>query len=101
MKSWPRARFASFLPARIQADADRGPPPRTSPTRQLPMGQAPGEQGGGRKKYVIQVLEGKVGGIKEKVPAQILYIHHSQGRRGRALDESTEQFVEQTRLGID
>ncbi len=38
---------------------------------------------------------------KEKVPAQVLYIHHSQGRRGRALDESTERFVEQTRLGND
>lgn len=38
---------------------------------------------------------------KEKVPAQVLYIHHSQGRRGRAFDEGTEQFVEQTRLGID
>ena len=38
---------------------------------------------------------------KEKVPAQVLYIHHSQGRRGRALDEGTEQFVEQTRLGND
>ena len=38
---------------------------------------------------------------KEKVPAQVLYIHHSQGRRGRALDEGTEQFVEQTRLRID
>lgn len=38
---------------------------------------------------------------KEKVPAQILYIHHSQGHRGRALDEGTEQFVEQTRLGND
>jgi hopanoid C-3 methylase HpnR len=38
---------------------------------------------------------------KEKVPAQVLYIHHSRGRRGRALDEGTEQFVEQTRLGND
>jgi hopanoid C-3 methylase HpnR len=38
---------------------------------------------------------------KEKVPAQVLYIHHSQGRRGRALDESTERFVDQTRLGND
>lgn len=38
---------------------------------------------------------------REKVQAKTLYIHESQGRRGRALDEATEQFVEQTRIGAD
>jgi hypothetical protein len=28
-----------------------------------------------------------------------LYIHAAQGRRGRAIDEATEQFVEETRMG--
>ena len=38
---------------------------------------------------------------KEKVPAKVLYIHDVQGRRHRALDESTERFVEQIRMEID
>jgi hypothetical protein len=28
-----------------------------------------------------------------------LYIHKSQGRRGREIDNATEQFVEDTRMG--
>ncbi len=30
---------------------------------------------------------------------QLLYIHRAQGRKGRLLDEATEQFVEATRVG--
>jgi hypothetical protein len=30
---------------------------------------------------------------------QLLYIHRSQGRAGRVLDDATEQFVETTRMG--
>ncbi len=29
----------------------------------------------------------------------LLYIHRAQGRKGRVLDDSTEQFVEDTRMG--
>jgi len=34
-----------------------------------------------------------------KPDPQRLYVHPPQGRRGRAIDESTEQFVEATRMG--
>jgi len=30
---------------------------------------------------------------------QSLYVHRAQGRRGRAIDDATEQFVEATRIG--
>jgi hypothetical protein len=30
---------------------------------------------------------------------QLLYIHRAQGRKGRILDDATEQFVEATRTG--
>jgi hypothetical protein len=30
---------------------------------------------------------------------QLLYIHRAQGRKGRLLDDATEQFVEATRTG--
>ena len=36
---------------------------------------------------------------QETVKPQILYIHHAPGRQGRAIDESTEQFVDETRMG--
>lgn len=36
---------------------------------------------------------------QEMVQPQILYIHHAPGRQGRAIDESTEQFVDETRMG--
>lgn len=36
---------------------------------------------------------------REKVDPKSLYIHGSGSRRGRALDDDTEQFVEQTRMG--
>jgi len=34
------------------------------------------------------------------VDSHLLYIHRAQGRRGRVLDEATEQFVETTRTGV-
>jgi hopanoid C-3 methylase HpnR len=33
------------------------------------------------------------------VTSDLLYIHTARGRRGRALDDATEQFVEATRMG--
>lgn len=38
---------------------------------------------------------------KESIEAKVLYIHEARGRRSRAIDEATEQFVEQTRRGVD
>lgn len=38
---------------------------------------------------------------KQKVSPNLLYVHGSQGRRGRHIDDATEQFVEQTRMGAD
>jgi hypothetical protein len=35
----------------------------------------------------------------EKVDPKGLYIHAAAGRKGRAIDEATEQFVEQSRMG--
>ena len=36
----------------------------------------------------------------EKVAARTLYVHRPQGRKGRAvLDDSTERFVDETRMG--
>jgi len=34
-----------------------------------------------------------------KVGATALYVHRAQGRRGRQIDNATEQFVEETRAG--
>lgn len=36
---------------------------------------------------------------QERINGKILYIHSIQGRQSRALDDSTEQFVEDTRTG--
>ena len=36
---------------------------------------------------------------KAKVDATRLYVHAGQGRRGREIDNATEQFVEETRMG--
>ena len=36
---------------------------------------------------------------QETVNPKLLYIHHSDGRRGRAIDDATEQFVDNTRMG--
>jgi hopanoid C-3 methylase HpnR len=36
---------------------------------------------------------------KPTVKPQTIYIHPAQGRRGRAIDDATEEFVEQTRMG--
>ena len=36
---------------------------------------------------------------RETVNPKLLYIHHSNGRRGRAIDDATEQFVDNTRMG--
>ena len=35
----------------------------------------------------------------ETVRPQVVYIHKPHGRRGRSLDDSTEQFIEETRMG--
>jgi hopanoid C-3 methylase HpnR len=35
------------------------------------------------------------------VKPQVLYVHGSQGRRGRALDNATERFVDETRMGAE
>ena len=35
----------------------------------------------------------------KRVPPASLYIHAPRGRRGRAIDAATEQFVEETRMG--
>ena len=37
--------------------------------------------------------------IREQVDSKLLYILPSKGRRGRSIDDSTEQFVETTRMG--
>lgn len=36
---------------------------------------------------------------QESVKPSILYIHHARERHGRAIDDSTEEFVEETRMG--
>ena len=33
------------------------------------------------------------------IDPRALYIHPPRGRHGRSIDEATEQFVEQTRMG--
>lgn len=37
---------------------------------------------------------------QQRVGHSLLYIHQSKGRQGRDIDDSTEQFVEATRMGI-
>jgi hopanoid C-3 methylase HpnR len=36
---------------------------------------------------------------QETVQPQLLYVHKGKGRAGRALDDATEQFVDETRMG--
>ena len=36
---------------------------------------------------------------QESVDAKVIYIHKARGRKGRAIDDSTEQFVEESRMG--
>ena len=36
---------------------------------------------------------------QETVNPRLLYIHHANGRRGRAIDDATEQFVDSSRMG--
>ena len=36
---------------------------------------------------------------QETINPKLLYIHHANGRRGRAIDDATEQFVDNTRMG--
>jgi hopanoid C-3 methylase len=36
---------------------------------------------------------------QETVNPKLLFIHNSRGRRGRAIDDATEQFVDDTRMG--
>jgi hypothetical protein len=35
-----------------------------------------------------------------KIDVRKLYIHQSRGRRSRALDDATERFVDETRMGV-
>src|SRR4029453_14450848 len=44
--------------------------------------------------YQMPLPPGPAAGI----PPHLLYIHRSQGRTGRVLDDATEQFVETTRM---
>lgn len=38
---------------------------------------------------------------REKINTKTLYVHGPQGRKGRAaLDDSTERFVDETRMGV-
>ena len=36
---------------------------------------------------------------EDSMDTKIIYIHKARGRQGRTLDDSTEQFVETTRMG--
>ena len=36
-----------------------------------------------------------------KLDARTLYVHGPAGRRGRAIDDATESFVEETRMGVE
>jgi len=38
---------------------------------------------------------------RESVDAEIMYIHKARGRKSRAIDDSTEQFVEATRMNAE
>jgi hypothetical protein len=35
-----------------------------------------------------------------RVDLNTLYVHKTQGRRGREIDNATEQFVDDTRMGV-
>ena len=37
--------------------------------------------------------------VNAAIDARSLYVHAPQGRRGRAIDDATEHFVEETRMG--
>jgi hopanoid C-3 methylase len=37
---------------------------------------------------------------RTRVDPAALYVHQSQGRRGREIDNATEQFVDNTRMGV-
>jgi hypothetical protein len=37
--------------------------------------------------------------VQGKVDNKLLYIHEARGRRGRAIDDATERFVDATRMG--
>jgi hypothetical protein len=37
----------------------------------------------------------------ERPSKRSLYVHAPQGRRGRAIDDDTEEFVDETRMGVD
>jgi hopanoid C-3 methylase HpnR len=37
---------------------------------------------------------------QDAVDPKIIYIHHDRGRQGRAIDDSTEDFVDETRMGV-
>jgi hypothetical protein len=37
---------------------------------------------------------------RTSVDPSALYVHQAQGRRGREIDQATEQFVDDTRMGI-
>jgi hypothetical protein len=37
--------------------------------------------------------------VQEKVDPRLLYVLQAPGRKGRAIDDATEQFVDATRMG--
>ncbi len=37
---------------------------------------------------------------QERVDPSTLYVHQARGRRGRAIDDATERFVDETRMGV-
>ena len=47
-------------------------------------------------KYGITLPPPPVG----KVDPKSLYVHQPAGRKGRAIDKSTEDFVDRTRMGV-
>jgi hopanoid C-3 methylase HpnR len=52
-----------------------------------------------RVDYEIPLPPERVEAREVRTHARRLYIHAPRGRRGRAIDDSTEQFVEATRMG--
>jgi hopanoid C-3 methylase len=54
-----------------------------------------------RTEYQIPLPPERVAPQDIKAQARRLYIHAPRGRRGRAIDDPTEQFVEATRMGAE
>ncbi|GBQ22127.1 cobalamin binding protein [Acetobacter estunensis NRIC 0472] len=50
-----------------------------------------------RPKYEMPIQPDAV----DKINARDLYVHDPKGRRSRALDDATEKFVDETRMGVE